>query len=73
MSTISFYLLLKVSRFFKYLLQQPLLKTIYRVTFFFYKTEPYTKIPTQHYTAGRSLKQMAIFDWKSTKVSPEFI
>ena len=47
--------------FFKCLLQQSLLKTIYRVTNYYStrqkKKQPYMKIPTQHYTAGRSLQQ----------------
>ena len=52
---------MKVSRFFKCFLQQSLLKTIYRVSNYYStrrkKKQPYMKIPTQHYTAGRSLQQ----------------
>ena len=68
MSTISFLFTIESFPFSKYLLQQSLLKTIYRVTNYYStrqkkrKKQQYIKIPTQHYTAGRSLQQkMAIF------------
>ena len=83
--TISFYLLLKVFRFLNtyynnhYLRQFTELQVIIlqdRKIKKKQKKQPYIKIPTQHYTAARSLQKQNgdfFFYWKSTKVFPELI
>ena len=77
MSTISFYLLLKVSRFSNTYYNTHYLRQFKELQIIILqdrKKQPYIKIPTQHYTAGGSLQQKrAILYWKSTKVFPEFI
>ena len=60
---------LKVSRFFLILIKKKT-KTKNKKQ----NKQPYIKIPSQHYTTGRSLQpKMAIFYWKSTKVFPDLI
>ena len=65
MSTISFYLLLKVSRFSNTYYNNHYLRQFTELQIYILqdrKKQPYIKIPTQHYTAARSLQQkMAIF------------
>ena len=65
MSTISFYLLLKASRFSNTYYNNHYLRHLQSHNFFSTrekKKQPYIKIPTQHYTARRSLQQkIAIF------------
>ena len=60
MSTISFYLLLKVSRFSNAYYNNHYLRQFTELQVIILqdrKKKPYMKIPTQHYTAGRSLQQ----------------
>ena len=80
MSTISFYLLLKVSRFSNTYYNDNYLRQFTELQINILKDrkkkkQPYIKIPTQHYAAGRSLHQTMpiFFYWKSTHVFPEFI
>ena len=65
MSTISFYLLLKVSRFSNTYYNDNYLRQFTELQINIpqdRKKQPYIKFPTQHYTAGRSLHQtMPIF------------
>ena len=66
MSTISFYLPLKVSRFSNTYYNDNYLRQFTELQINILqdkkKKQPYIKIPTQHYTAGRSLHQtMPIF------------
>ena len=65
MSTISFHLLLKASRFSNTYYNNDYLRHLPSLNLFLLqerKKQPYIKIPTQHYAAGRSLQQkMTIF------------